>query len=392
MALAAHRLEQEASAAPPGAATRQCPSPAEVLELVAERICKADGATREPGQRWTDRAKVGDYKARIGKGLPYGRVSAQANIARAIGVHPVTLGRYLNGTSKPSPKFAAQAWSWLGIMDARLLDGEASHSAAPAVAQAADSGPLADTAALRRIAKLCRYCMVESVMGMLISETSCGKTTGLLAFARSNPSAIYVKASVVRTATKRGFMDAVWSASGRRSQGARKQTQEQRWDALVSYLRGDGHTSTRIILVDDAHVLSYGVLECLRDLHDEAGVGIVLAGTTRLSSRVSLAGDAHQMYEQLRARVQIVHKLGKPCPSDVEAVARAWVPEGRELDFTREAMDWLARSAVGLGALRVVKAHVRMALHLSGELKVNGLLGMEHLAAAHQQLDAGVLA
>jgi DNA transposition AAA+ family ATPase len=142
--------------------------------------------------------------------------------------------------------------------------------------------------------------------------------------------------------------------------------------------------------VDDAHVLSYPVLECLRDLHDEANVGIVLAGTTRLSGRVSLAGDAHQMYEQLRARVQITHKLGKPSPSDVEAVARAWAPEG--VAITREAMDWLAHAAVGLGALRVVKAHVRMALRLGGDMRITDTLSVEHLSAAHQQLDVGVLA
>lgn len=52
---------------------------------------------------------------------------------------------------------------------------------------------------------------------------------------------------------------------------------------LIDHLRGTG----RALLIDEAHGLSEPAFELLRDLHDECGVPIVLAGTLRLSELVA---------------------------------------------------------------------------------------------------------
>ncbi|MFA5123598.1 AAA family ATPase [Zavarzinia sp.] len=309
---------------------------------------------------------------------------AKKTAALSIGVHEGTLGRYLDGKAEPSEDFRRLAWTWLTLEEARELD-EAEGRAAPRIAGAAE--PLAETTVVRRVERLCKLCLQERIIGMVYSETSCGKTTALKAYAAGNPAAIYVKASVVRTSTKRGMMASIWKGAARRG---KDRSLSDRWDDLIEYLAGGdpSRPSTRLIIVDDAHVLPYAVLEALRDLHDEAGVGIVLAGTTRLHSRVTLAGDAHQMFEQLRARIGVVRRVGKPDRPDVEAVARAWAPPG--LEFTAEALEWLADLAKQLGALRLVKHHVRMALRIGGADRVNGTLDVRHLQAAHRQLDSEV--
>jgi len=300
------------------------------------------------------------------------------NMANGVGVHNGTLSRALAGKQKPSEQFCRKAWTYIRLMEMRAED--------PHV-----DGRIVETSVTRRVRKLCRYCQVERCIGMLVSETSCGKTEALRAYARSNPSAIYVHATA-RTDSIAGMVDGIWRASkafrdpGGSSRHRGKRVREK-WDDIV---RGftTSIVSARVILIDDAHVLNFRVLEALREIHDETNLGIVLAGTTRLQARVTASGDAHQMYEQIRARVMVIRVIRKPSPTDVAAVAAAWAPPTAR--FTPRAMQYLQTLSQGLGALRVVKAHVRMALRLGGKHKIDAdreAIDERHLLLAHTHLE-----
>ncbi len=299
------------------------------------------------------------------------------NMANGVGVHNGTLSRALSGKGKPSDDFCRKAWTYCRLMEMRAEDPDV-------------DGRIVETSVTQRVRKLCNYCQLERCIGMLISETSAGKTEALKAYAKRNPSAIYVHATA-RTDSIAGMVDGIWRASkafrdpGRSSRHHGK-TVRDKWDDIV---RGFTTTvvSARVILIDDAHVLNFRVMEVLRELHDETNLGIVLAGTTRLQARVTASGDAHQMYEQLRARVMVVRVIRKPSPKDVAAVAAAWAPP--KARFTKAAGEYLFTLSQGLGALRVVKAHVRMALRLGGKHKVDvprETIDVRHLQVAHAQL------
>lgn len=305
-------------------------------------------------------------------------------IANGIGVHNATLSRVLRGIVQPSETFARKAWTWLQQDEMARRDRETGITSAPShpsAAEGVDIGRLVNTTVTERIAKLCNYCLAERVMGMVCSETSLGKTSALRLYCHTNPSAVYIHATS-RNNNSFGMVDAIWRAS-RAFRGAKRF--REKWDDLLSF-RTEG-ISNRLIVVDDAHILCFSALEVLRELHDEIGIGIVLAGTTRLHSRVSLQGDSHQMYEQLRARIQIARVIGKPTGDDTRAIAAAWLPS--EATFTPDALKYLNQLSLGLGAFRKVKAAVRMSLRLGGSHKVH--VGKEpftrrHLELAVQQL------
>lgn len=305
-----------------------------------------------------------------------GDMKAQ-QMADAMGVNVGHLSRVLKPASAGgrvgSEDFLQKAWTFIRLWEMKKADG--------------DAGKIVPTSVTRRVAKLCTYCQVERCIGMLISETSAGKTSAMQAYCETNPSAIYVHGSA-RTNKVASMVRAIWLAS-KAFRGHKTLTEQ--WEAIVRGFRTEpGDVTTRILLVDDAHVLSYGTLEALREIHDDTGIGLVLAGTTRLDGRVSLAGDAHQMFEQLRARVMLRRIIRKPTRDDVAAVAAAWAGEGTR--FTPSALAYLCELSQGLGALRLVKSHVRMALRLGGRDKVPAdkrgrrTLDKNHLETAHGQL------
>ena len=300
-------------------------------------------------------------------------LEAMADVAADPAGH---LGRVVSGKAKASADFRRKAWQWIQLREMRADD--------------ADVGRVAETTVTRRVARLCAYCQVERCMGMLVSETSAGKTTALAAYAQSNPAAVYVHGGN-RTNSALRMIDAIWRRAGFRQPASRhgRKGLADKWDDVVRAFSaaGGAGVTARIVLVDDAHSLSFSAIEALRELHDETGVGIVLAGTTRLEERLTLAGDVNQMYEQVRARVMMTLALGRPAAADVEAVARAWAPP--KARFTAAALRWLTDLSAGLGALRLVKAHVRTACRLGGRHKVDvarEAIDEAHLAAAHELL------
>lgn len=316
---------------------------------------------------------------------PHNTPNTPANrrqVALAIGVSAGTLSRLLKGQMRMSARSRGKIWAWLRAMRQAAEDAAAVGSAHGAGGE--EIGRIVETSVTRKVAKLCRYCLAEKVIGMVIGGTSTGKTTSLLAYCRENPSAIYIHA-MGRTNTRHGLVDAIWRRAGFR--GPRSWI--EKWDQAVEHFRSDGIT-LRLLLIDDAHVCTFGVMETIRELHDETGMGVVLAGTTRLSSTVSLKGDAHQLYEQLRARVQIVRPIRWPTPEDVAAVAAAWAPS--DVRLTKAAMDYLHKLAQQLGGLRLVKGHIRMALHLGGRFRLAAddrgrrTIDVANLEAAHDEL------
>ena len=72
----------------------------------------------------------------------------------------------------------------------------------------------------------------------------------------------------------------------------------------------------RLLIIDEAELLTLNSLEILRRIHDKAGIGIVLAGMPRL--RANLRG-ARGQYKQIYSRIGMVHDLKMRLP--VEDIA-----------------------------------------------------------------------
>ena len=130
---------------------------------------------------------------------------------------------------------------------------------------------------------------------------------------------------------------------------------------IIKALRGTG----RLLLIDEAHQLSSEALEFIRDLHDECGVPIVLAGTLKLNDAIA---DSDVFSGQLSSRVAIRYDItadlnagnGPPLHSTDE-IRRMY--ESDKLRMTNDGRELLTRIAnlPGLGGLRLCTKLVQVA-------------------------------
>lgn len=85
--------------------------------------------------------------------------------------------------------------------------------------------------------------------------------------------------------------------------------------AIKSKLKDSG----RLIIIDEAELLSYKCLEIVRRIHDMTEVGVVLCGMPRLVA--NLRGKSGE-YKQLYSRIGFVHDLGDSLPAqDIDILA-----------------------------------------------------------------------
>lgn len=106
--------------------------------------------------------------------------------------------------------------------------------------------------------------------GQITGGAGAGKTIVLLAYNRKARTSIYLR---VRRAER---SDAGLVRSLGREMGLpRHHTTGELLRMIIDSLRG----SARLLLIDEAHKLQHDAMEALRDIHDEADVGVVLCGT-----------------------------------------------------------------------------------------------------------------
>jgi len=133
---------------------------------------------------------------------------------------------------------------------------------------------------------------------------------------------------------------------------------------VIDALAGTGRT----LVIDEAHRLHSAGLEVLRDIHDEAGVPMVLVGTRDLMATI----DGEELYGQLSSRIGLRYDAtpdavaggpdggGRPLYSP-EEVARVFA--GGKVRLTTDGLSTLARIAnlPGLGGLRLARQVVTLA-------------------------------
>jgi len=323
-------------------------------------------------------------------------------IAAGVGCHEGTLNKLLAGKTPWSDALLAKASAFLRLEAIRAAD-----------AAAGLDGRLVATSVSKSIADVATVAQVQQGLGLVVGESGVGKTCALQLFARHNPAALYVHASARVNAPSR-MLDELWSLAGfrfsgpprpsrakladetrRKHSGVRARatrrpkhgapTFKQRYDQIVeAWAVPEGATTGRIILIDDAHVLTYPTFELLRSIHDDSRVAILFAATGRFRE-ISEFRQAGQMFEQLMGRICIRRTIRRPPVTDVERVARVWMPAGAKL--SPDARQYLSDLASGLAGLRLVKHHVRLAYRLGRFGAAKGQpLDRSHLAHAHKLL------
>jgi len=221
-----------------------------------------------------------------------------------------------------------------------------------------------ETEVARRILVVVSKTIELASIGVIYADAGRGKTMTLQAAAAINPGSVLLRVRR-QTRTSAGLIKALAAEIGLRG----VQTSYLASSRFLEAMRETG----RCIIIDEAHQLTHDALELVRDIHDEAGLPIVLAGTIRLQESVDDAGAFFaQMSSRIALRYNVVEDLvagggpgGKPLHSVDEIKA---LYESDKVRLTADGRALLTRIAnlPGLGGLRMCGKIVQVAGSASG--------------------------
>lgn len=215
----------------------------------------------------------------------------QKQVANAFGVSVATVSQYLSG------KYQGNCEELDRKVDEMLERQKAK------VVEAKYNAEFVPTLAAKRGMEVMRFAHVEGEINVIFGAAGLGKTQMLKEYARKNSSAILIE--VDPSCTPKVLLRKIAEAVGATARGVNNEL----LDSIVSKLKG----SERLLMVDEAELLSTRSLEFIRRIHDLTGVGVVLAGMPRLL--VNLKGKNNEL-AQLYSRVGFACDLGNALPDD----------------------------------------------------------------------------
>ena len=265
---------------------------------------------------------------------------SQAAAAAEMGVGASALNQWLGGRYRgDNAGVAAAAREWLDARERR----------ASIRLQLPEIPAWVETPASKRILGALAYAHATGDMCCVIGPPGAGKTVAAERFASRLRTAWLVTASPVSRSV---------SACLRRVAGALGAEASSDLGALEAACAEKLRGARGILVVDEANCLATGAVEMLRSLHDAAGCGLALVGTSMLWSRLSGGGKGHpEQFAQLQSRVGRLVRLGPPSADEADAYCAGW-GAGRVESSALEA----ARAiAAGPGGLRGLCKSLRLA-------------------------------
>lgn len=227
---------------------------------------------------------------------------SQAQASKAIGMSGATVNLWMQGKySGDNTMLEYKVQSYLEREQERLKLGKLEHV-------------LVNTATTEKIMNFLSASHTTCENALLYGNAGMGKTTALRHYVKQHTGAILIEA--MPTYTPAVVLKTIAKKIGVTVSGSLNDINE----AILAKISQSG----RLIIVDEAENLSTKSLEILRRLHDQAEVGLVLAGMPRL--KANLMGR-HGELAQLFSRVGYVLELPERVANDELAqIVRATLP------------------------------------------------------------------
>lgn len=213
----------------------------------------------------------------------------QKQVANAFGVSVATISQYLSG------KYAGNVED----LDRKVVEMLERHKAK--VVEAKYNATFVPTLAAQRGMEVMQFAHVEGEINVIFGAAGLGKTQMLKQYVKEHSSAVLIE--VDPSCTPKVLLRKIAEAVGATARGVNNEL----LDSIVAKLKG----SERLLLVDEAELLSTRSLEFIRRIHDLTGIGVVLAGMPRLL--VNLKGKNNEL-AQLYSRVGFACDLGNALP------------------------------------------------------------------------------
>ena len=211
---------------------------------------------------------------------------SQNKVAPQIGISPAVVSQYLQGKYTGNVENVDKAVSQLV---------ERHRSKAKDVKTQFILTPTA-----KRIVEICGLAHAMSDIYIVIGEAGLGKTMALKHYTQSNENVLMLEVDPTFSAKVllTELCNKLGITAGRNNHAM--------MTAVIEKLKG----SERLLIVDEAELLSLRPLEILRRIHDKAGIGIVLAGMPRLRANLRGAkGEYKQLYSRIGLALDIKNRL-----------------------------------------------------------------------------------
>jgi DNA transposition AAA+ family ATPase len=160
--------------------------------------------------------------------------------------------------------------------------------------------PFVETSVYRTVAAVCdrarAYAYTDDV-GVVFGRVGVGKTTALKEYARRHPGTLYLRAFDQMTITVL-LNRLVWATNAHLEQQARFRaaTNADKVDAVIRAVQG----TDKMLLIDETTRMHRRCIETLRDIADDAQIGLVLAGREHLEPMVQ---DEQGRFGEISSRV-----------------------------------------------------------------------------------------
>lgn len=211
-----------------------------------------------------------------------------------------------------------------------------------------------NTEASRLIWEVLEYCDLKQKMGAVVGPSGTGKTETCNEYKRKNRATILITLDI---ATRNP--GAVIRLIAEKSGGVgHRPTISQMLHSTIARLK----ESRRLLIVDEAHFMTWEALELVRKIHDCAGIGVVYVGQERLYDQMRGNDGKAYLYDQIYSRIAVKRDDFPIKKADVEAIASSLCP-----GLGKDCIEFLYRKARGRGRFRSMKDVLELALEIRKE-------------------------
>lgn len=175
-------------------------------------------------------------------------------------------------------------------------------------------GEFCVTHASRLMWEVLQFCDAKAKMGVITAPSGSGKTRVAAQYKLKNPASIFMTADITKTRPGTVIRKLAYVANVKNTTSG---ALSDLLDAMVEKLRG----SKRMILIDDAHFLSWEAFEAVRKVHDCAHVGVVYIGQERMYEQMKGAEGKAYLFDQIYRRIAIKRDRFKVTKGDVKMIA-----------------------------------------------------------------------
>jgi len=211
-----------------------------------------------------------------------------------------------------------------------------------------------NTGPAKLIWEVLQFCDEQQDMGISIGPAGIGKTQTCNEYKRRNRSTVFITADIATRS-----VGTVLSLLSKKVGGTpRVSTNSKLLHAVIDKLKN----SRRLILIDEAHFLTWEAFEVVRKIHDCAQVGVAYVGMERLYDQMRGGDNRAMLFDQIHSRIAIKRDDLKVKKADVKLVAGSVCP-----GLDKPSINFLFSKAQGKGKLRTVAKLLKVATKMHKE-------------------------